>query len=246
MRKIAIFVLIFGLGCTQIITAQKRQIDLEIILSEPSLDVPIISDEATQVKVSIKNNGPDNLIAGDSLFVYLVYLQQIIHIVLPQAINNAETFLILDQAFRFTLNGATFPTSANFCAVAIDPDSQSLEWTNGTRVRLSYSDPNLSNNTVCNQISIHPPEINSVKKHSNTRFPIQLYPNPASEYVMIKTEEQFYDLILTSIDGRVVARAATNNSTINLEIAQLAKGMYWIQLWDNKGVFIGAQKLIKE
>jgi len=77
---------------------------------------------------------------------------------------------------------------------------------------------------------------------------IFIYPNPASDFVSIKSNEFLKNITLTNLQGKVVFNKQYNVSEIStlskLDLRYLNKGLYFITVETNKGVF--SRKLIVE
>lgn len=68
----------------------------------------------------------------------------------------------------------------------------------------------------------------------NNSEKINVYPNPASDKLFIKSEEaQIIKTIIYSISGKSIMKIVPNNESIN--ISALAKGMYFIEITTSEG-----------
>ncbi|WP_118974131.1 T9SS type A sorting domain-containing protein [Taibaiella koreensis] len=69
---------------------------------------------------------------------------------------------------------------------------------------------------------------------------ISIYPNPTSDYLYIKTPVPV-SYRLCGVDGRIYLKGKENTVDIRL----LAKGLYFLQLHDQKGAWIRTEKVLK-
>ncbi|WP_205529412.1 T9SS type A sorting domain-containing protein [Taibaiella koreensis] len=69
---------------------------------------------------------------------------------------------------------------------------------------------------------------------------ISIYPNPTSDYLYIKTPVPV-SYRLCGVDGRVYLKGKENT----IDIADLAKGLYFLQLYDRNGARIRTEKVLK-
>ncbi len=68
---------------------------------------------------------------------------------------------------------------------------------------------------------------------ANTDFTV--YPNPAKDFIHVTVlSKQFTKLKLTDVLGNTMLESTINNAESNIDIRQFAKGIYFIQLLDDK------------
>ena len=77
---------------------------------------------------------------------------------------------------------------------------------------------------------------------SNSEFSI--YPNPATDHIVIYSKDMLRTVELFSIDGKMIDKINVNSNTLNLGLNNLYPGMYFIRV-QIAGQFI-TQKIIKE
>jgi hypothetical protein len=70
----------------------------------------------------------------------------------------------------------------------------------------------------------------------NTTTPITIYPNPTSDHLTISGIEGTAEVSVISVDGRVVLKNQSTNSTTTIDVSQLSRGTYMIQVLDQSGV----------
>jgi outer membrane protein assembly factor BamB len=72
-----------------------------------------------------------------------------------------------------------------------------------------------------------------------------LYPNPASSFVSIQTDDQLAGYEITNMQGRLVARGNFSNGQDTLSVESLSSGIYLVKLRTVEGKVI-TEKLVKE
>ncbi len=85
--------------------------------------------------------------------------------------------------------------------------------------------------------------------YSITRNPLIVYPNPAQESVIIDLDNYSSDahsLAIYSLDGRLVRVDRLNTDRLELNLTDLAKGSYILNLLDDSGNAIAQSKLIRQ
>jgi len=75
---------------------------------------------------------------------------------------------------------------------------------------------------------------------------VELYPNPASSILTITTPTTEHQVIhISDVSGKIVRSINTGSQTsVTIDIQDLAKGMYFVNLSDNSGNISGSKKLI--
>lgn len=76
-------------------------------------------------------------------------------------------------------------------------------------------------------------------------FPITVFPNPATDFITIKSNDEVVDSKYSIVDesGRVVLSGKLYNSTSSINISQLTNGIYFFQINEKKRKSV---KLIKK
>lgn len=75
-------------------------------------------------------------------------------------------------------------------------------------------------------------------------FKFSIMPNPASTAIVIKSSVSDVYVCITSIEGRIIKTFKMQGTQANIDIQDLSKGIYFIQLNSSNGCMIG--KLVKE
>jgi len=75
---------------------------------------------------------------------------------------------------------------------------------------------------------------------------VELYPNPANSILTITTPTTEHQIIhISDVSGKIVRSINTGSQTsVTIDIQDLAKGMYFVNLSDNLGNISGSKKLI--
>nr|MBP9550277.1 T9SS type A sorting domain-containing protein [Chitinophagales bacterium] len=117
----------------------------------------------------------------------------------------------------------------NECGLACDFDTLTV-WLGGNRA--TYSLPNICDYSLgvligseCDTSST------AIYDEDNEKNAIQIYPNPANEYIIISGDIKSNDIIkIYSADGRVVLHKKINTTNTKVDISMLPPGVYVIQI----------------
>ena len=82
----------------------------------------------------------------------------------------------------------------------------------------------------------NPGDDNSVEEFNKLAF--EIYPNPAIEYVRIKSNSEIESLVIYSIDGKVVYSEDVNQEETMINVAGFAKGSYLVKMLTNGEVVV--------
>lgn len=88
----------------------------------------------------------------------------------------------------------------------------------------------------------------SIVKLVNDLVKFSVYPNPVNDNVILNIDEGRYFLQIIDQNGRVVASKSTTvtvNSNVQISIATLARGIYYLSVLNDNGDTIGYEKIIK-
>lgn len=75
----------------------------------------------------------------------------------------------------------------------------------------------------------------------------QVYPNPSRDEISVNSKSPFSKLsIFNSLGQRVLNLEENNSFKTKIEVSHFSKGIYFINLYDDEGQFIGSKKLLIE
>ncbi len=231
--------------------AQKRITEIEPVLVSPEAGAKLIKGVPYPLDISIKNNGPDDLIAGDTLFINIDGNGRIYPIIIEEPIAAGTTVSIIESEFTMTISETSPGVTGPFCIQLMDVVANSIK-IGGVPVDVTYSDPDISNNIVCNRITVKPaPPTTLEDPDVAISSVLRIYPNPAVNEVYVRSEQPFSErtlLRITDISGRQVLLRmndetnVTANSLLRLDVSSLNSGLYFLELSDgsrhDKGVLI--------
>lgn len=215
--------------------AQQRSIDIGLILMSPAAADTFTADTTVPFKVSMYNHGPDNLNAGDTLFVVYGNMNQMYTLPIPipagdtvPLINIPMNIQTEDQIFTNTVCGSVFD----------DPTTQVTF--NGAPVSVSYKDPNPDNNEICAQITVLAPGSTAVNSVGKTDFGFRLYPNPfSSGNINIKNDKGYtiQEVSIADMTGREVFKLAGNKQSGQSFLLPdyISDGIYLVHVQTAKG-----------
>lgn len=84
--------------------------------------------------------------------------------------------------------------------------------------------------------------VNSLNASTVTAAAISVYPNPASNFILINSPVMV-NAELRSVDGKVVLN---QNDVKNLDVRGLANGIYFLRITDTTGQVLKAEKIVKQ
>jgi hypothetical protein len=94
------------------------------------------------------------------------------------------------------------------------------------------------------EASNNPRTFNSALNVENISDNIDIYPNPANDFIFIRNSENIKSISISDISGKIISENEYKNSNeISIDISKMAKGIYFIKLTDNKNIF--TKKIIK-
>jgi hypothetical protein len=74
---------------------------------------------------------------------------------------------------------------------------------------------------------------------------VNLFPNPASDVVNIKSNSVLKNIVVSRVDGKVVADISTNETEFKLDVNDFSEGIYIVKIVDAKNS-ITIKKFVKE
>jgi hypothetical protein len=76
---------------------------------------------------------------------------------------------------------------------------------------------------------------------------VELYPNPVSDNLMIKSAEKIYSVKVFDISGKLLFQQNTNGvMQTSLLISSLTKGVYVVELTGEENKSLGFYRIVKE
>ena len=81
------------------------------------------------------------------------------------------------------------------------------------------------------EISLIPTTLEEISSNS-----LQLFPNPATEYLHVVSDRTIDQVILLDAEGRVVLEQPVNKSSIRLQVSNLSQGVYLLRILEGKDI----------
>lgn len=195
--------------------------DLEAILVTPTEGASVAGTASQTLDFSIKNNGPDALPNGDTLyFSYTIgtsiydldgTLNGASGVILPQAVPSGFTFTSAMIGSTATLDLSGITTNTDVCGVAWGLNGPALTQAGDPR------ETTPANNLSC--FTATPPAVSLTEE---SLVVASVYPNPASDVLNIKSAEVVKSVSVVTMDGKVLL---TSTST-SIDISNLSAGTY--------------------
>lgn len=123
--------------------------------------------------------------------------------------------------------------------------SVQLDWTIGE----VFINTIISNKCIISQ-GFHQTNLilSSSREAKHPGLSVRIYPNPASEYIMINCWSLFNEYLLIELidmNGRIKFFDKTNDGELKIDIRGFDKGFYFLRLYDENRNIIGSYKIIK-
>ncbi len=159
---------------------------------------------------------------------------------LPTVIAISNTSLICSgQSASLTASGATTYTwdnTANTTVIVVSPTITTTYTVNGTNAN------GCSNVTTVVQNVSPCTGIQTVNNTSSAL--VKVYPNPSNGIFMVELENTLSKAIsIIDFTGKVVMQHSTNESSFNIDISQLANGIYHVKIVNDNAIHV--LKLVK-
>jgi hypothetical protein len=140
--------------------------------------------------------------------------------------NNVLSTAGIYATYQWLLNNVPIPGATNPAYTATQNGSYTLRVTN------IYGCESASAAIVISGLSVETTRLAQLLK---------IYPNPASDELRIDAPFAV-NVVVTDITGRAVLKATHTN---NLQMGNLAEGVYTLMITDKDGLFIRAEKIVK-
>lgn len=224
--------------CTTLI-AQQRYIDWEAGAISP-VDT-VVSGNGLPLEFKWTNHGPDVWEHGDSLFYLLITNRDGENTLTYAGIlynyydgyDVGQTAVYGDNYdITFNYPDITEPTPINFCVYVLT----SVQLTNGDSLKLSYVDPDLSNNISCQPVVVLPQGTSVADAPAREQSFFQVFPNPCRDVVHISIHSNADKGLvkITDMLGREQVRKVVHPSgqlagvPLALDVSLIPEGMYFL------------------
>lgn len=92
------------------------------------------------------------------------------------------------------------------------------------------------------EIFLHGDKINGLEDHNQVSF--SLFPNPATDYVEIKSNSIMTNIVISDLKGRIIFQKDLNTQNEKIDISNLAKGNYMVTIKNKEDNNLTSQKLL--
>lgn len=231
-KSLLLYALIFMLQSS--LMAQKH-CDLSLTILTPIEGETIPFGQTAELKFSIKNLGPNDLMATDSVFItsegdisYSLYIPQI-------ASGDSIEYL-----FFTTANNEDDDYAFSECLYYVK------------EFNTSFIDSIQINDTSCVHFILEGRNTSLVANLENNLNQVTLYPNPANDLVNITLKDWNYktaEVVIMDFSGREYHRSEINISNSNknissIPISNLPQGIYLMKIGSN-GHWIHCKLIVK-
>jgi hypothetical protein len=151
---------------------------------------------------------------------------------------NGKTYT-QDALFSYSQDGGTTWSDA------FDDVMPNSIFTSGGKNIILKVAPYFSGQTGTYLLDIPVSRSSTLAANGSNVYEINIYPNPSKELVFIEGNGiAMTDIILTDIQGRLVAKYIAEGNRYTLPVSNLQSGIYFVTIWADNGVI--TQKIIKE
>jgi hypothetical protein len=84
----------------------------------------------------------------------------------------------------------------------------------------------------------------SLKQNSNDEISLEVYPNPSNDKIKIESASEIKEIIITSVDGKILRIIPSSQKEQTIDISNLNKGIYFLNITSVNG-HVSAKKIIK-
>jgi len=82
------------------------------------------------------------------------------------------------------------------------------------------------------------PVVNMVAGIEENEISVSVYPNPASDVLNIKLNENASSVSILGMDGKVISTETVNSNTVSVNVSNLVSGVYFYQVVTENGTAI--------
>lgn len=224
--------------------SQQRIIDMEIVISQPSVGEIVQSGEQVPFTVYLKNNGPGPLVEGDTLFCRLPDGSGQV-LLLPQPVNAGDSLVVMDTELTLTAESSA---TVDLC-FAVIPDPNSEVTLDGGPVQVSYIDTNRNNNMMCHNVIVENEEPPSGIAGDINETQLTVYPNPVTSVLHVAAPsypEGTYSIRVSDLLGRIVMQRfpLATSGQLTLDVSTLLPGTYILELLFQKGTTMSTRFMV--
>lgn len=88
--------------------------------------------------------------------------------------------------------------------------------------------------------------ITAAKNIVNKNADFEVYPNPATDAIFVKSSHAVNKITITTLTGQTVSAQIIGDNQNRIAVSDLSPGMYIIHSYDNNGIKVGSSNFIKE
>lgn len=216
--------------------AQQRKCDMGITLVSPAANAVIAPYASFDVTVKIVNNGPDDLLAGDTIYYNT-----------PSMPLTSSAMFRLQQPIASGGNSTIILTTNN--NVTDNPEDAIVKYcvlvVSSPAGTGAFIDGNLANNNGCSDnVTFKVLPTNGVNDRQLGKATLSLYPNPAVGTLQVALNKGLTGKVTFSIydlSGRRISATEINTTaeTFAADISGLQSGMYFAELSNASGKATG-------
>lgn len=210
-----------GIFLVNTLTAQ-RNMDLSVEIISPHNNDTIQVNVPTNLQITITNNGPEDFLLTDSLYVY-------------QQIDGMQVFFSPGNSDHQERTNLAIPAgnTYSFNVVVIFSDQYAdsdVTWCI-TLLPVNSVNPiaemNATDNTDC--VTLHFASASSAGLDEVTQETGFLFPNPAKDWVQFSSEVDSGRINLVSLDGKMAVEKELVNNRLN--VRDLPEGIYFVSFY---------------
>lgn len=154
------------------------------------------------------------------------------------------TSIVYSLLFLIIIGGNTAKAQQVVATAGTYAENQSMQisWTIGEPVIKTISD---GINTLTQGMHQSKLIVTTINELQGLGYGIIAYPNPATDFVIVKSEKMIGIMQLYDINGKMLRQEIFNTNEIELDLSFLPSSTYFIQIVDKKKI-IKTFKIIKQ
>ena len=100
-----------------------------------------------------------------------------------------------------------------------------------------YGFGNINMEVKIDEITISAPSL-SIEEFDNTMKDLTIYPNPTSDYIVVKNVDKAVDYQIIDLQGSIITKGRINQSDSKINLKELTSGLFFLKIEDQQPIKI--------